>query len=107
VSPVVGRRSGYSSPLGFLRRQVLSTVLWQTTTVALIGLVVGIPLGVAVGRVVWRAFAGYLGVVPVPVVKLWEIGAIALSTLVAANLLAVGPAIVAARSRPARLLRAE
>jgi hypothetical protein len=43
----------------------------------------------------------------VPVVTLGEIGAIALGTLVVANLLAVGPAFVAARIRPATLLRAE
>ncbi len=98
---------GLLKSLGFLRRQVTFTVLWQTTTVALIGLVAGIPLGVAIGRLVWRAFADYLGVVPVPVVTLREIGAIALGTLLVANLLAAGPAIVAARIRPARLLRAE
>ena len=109
VVSVTRRRQevGLLKSLGFLRRQVASTVLWQTTTVALIGLVVGVPLGVAIGRLVWRAFADYLGVVPVPVVTLWEIGAIALGTLVVANLLAVGPAIVAARIRPASLLRAE
>jgi ABC-type lipoprotein release transport system permease subunit len=109
VVSVTRRRQevGLLKSLGFLRRQVASAVLWQTTTVALIGLVVGIPLGVAIGRLVWRAFAGYLGVVPVPVVTPWEIGAIALGALVVANLLAVGPAIVAARIRPARLLRAE
>jgi hypothetical protein len=98
---------GLLKSLGFIRRQVASTVLCQTTTVALIGLVGGVPLGVAIGRLVWRAFANYLGVVPVPVVTLREIGAIALGTLVVANLLAAGPAFVAARIRPASLLRAE
>ena len=98
---------GLLKSLGFLRRQVASTVFWQTSTVALIGLVCGVPLGVAIGRLVWRAFADYLGVVPVPVVTLQEIGTIALGTLVVANLLAAGPAIVAARIRPASLLRAE
>jgi ABC-type antimicrobial peptide transport system permease subunit len=98
---------GLLKALGFFRRQVASTVLWQTTTVALIGLDVGVPLGVAIGRLVWRAFADYLGVVPVPVVTLRAIGAIALGTLIVAALLAAGPAIVAARIRPARLLQAE
>ncbi len=109
VVSVTRRRQevGLLKSLGFLRRQVVSTVLWQTTTVALIGLVVGVPLGVAIGRLVWRAFADYLGVVPVPVVTLPEIGAIALGTLVVANLLAAGPALAAARIRPASLLRAE
>jgi FtsX-like permease family len=109
VVSVTRRRQevGLLKSLGFVRRQVTSTVLWQTTTVALIGLVCGVPLGVAIGRLVWRTFADYLGVVPVPVVTLREIGAIALGTLVVANLLAAGPAFVAARIRPASLLRAE
>jgi len=109
VVSVTRRRQevGLLKSLGFLRHQVISTVLWQTTTVALVGLVGGVPLGVAIGRLVWRAFANYLGVVPVPVVTLREIGAIALGTLLVANLLAAGPAIVAARIRPASLFRAE
>jgi ABC-type lipoprotein release transport system permease subunit len=97
---------GLLKSVGFLRRQVASTVLWQTTTVALIGLAGGVPLGVAIGRTVWRAFADYLGVVPVPVVTPWEIGAIALGTLVVAELLAAVPAVIAARVPPASL-RAE
>lgn len=98
---------GLLKSLGFLRHQVASTVLWQTATVAFVGLVVGVPLGVAIGRLAWRAFADYLGVVPVPVVTFRGIGAIALGTVVVANLLAVGPAMAAARIQPASLLRAE
>ena len=48
--------------LGFDRRQVRMTVAWHATTVACIGLLLGIPLGVAVGRLVWRAVAENLGV---------------------------------------------
>ena len=90
VVSVTRRRQeiGLLKSLGFFRRQVAFTVLWQTTTVALIGLVGGVPLGVAIGRLVWRAFANYLGVVPVEVVTLREIVSIALGTLVVANLLA-------------------
>lgn len=109
VVSVTRRRQelGLLKSLGFLRRQVASTVLWQTTAVALVGVVAGIPLGVAVGRLAWRAFADYLGVAAVPAVTFWEIGAIALGTLVVANVLAAGPAIVASRTRPATLLRVE
>ncbi len=98
---------GILKSLGFFRRQVAFTVLWQTTTVALIGLVGGVPLGVAIGRLAWRAFADYLGVVPVPVVTPWEVVAIVVGTLVVANLLAAGPAMVASRMRPASALRTE
>jgi hypothetical protein len=68
---------------------------------------VGVPLGVVAGRLVWRTFATNFGVVPVPVVQPWPLAALALAVLAAANLLAVGPALLATRSRPGELLRAE
>jgi hypothetical protein len=43
--------------LGFVRRQVAFCVLCQTTTVALLAVVVGVPAGTTVGRLVWRGFA--------------------------------------------------
>ena len=98
---------GLLKALGFVRWQVASSVLWQATTIALAGILVGVPTGVAAGRLIWRAFASSLGVVPVPVVTALVIGAIALGAVLAANALAIGPALTAARSRPASLLRAE
>ena len=73
---------------------------------ALIGIIIGVPLGVAAGQAIWKAFANKLGAVPVSVVPIWLIGALAAGVIVVANLLAVGPALVATRSKPARLLRA-
>jgi ABC-type lipoprotein release transport system permease subunit len=101
------RETGLLKSLGFVRRQVALTVSWQTTTVAVIGIVVGVPLGIAAGRLIWTAFASNLGVVAVPVVTAWVIAAIAIGTLVVANLLAAGPALMASRSKPATLLKAE
>ena len=43
--------------LGFERRDVRMTVAWQATTVAAIGLLVGLPLGVGIGRFAWNLFA--------------------------------------------------
>jgi len=106
----VGRRRremGLLKALGFVSRQVGATVYWQATTVTLIGLVVGVPVGVALGRVVWRAFALNVGVVPEPVVDPWVIVGLGAAVLVGALVLAIGPAVAAARSRPARLLRVE
>jgi ABC-type lipoprotein release transport system permease subunit len=93
--------------LGFVRRQIALSVSWQTTTVAVIGILLGIPLGIALGRVVWSAFASNLGVPAPPVVTVWVIAAIAVGTLVVANVLAVGPAFVASRAKAASLLNAE
>src|SRR5215471_2306879 len=99
--------AGLLKVLGFLRRQVAAVVSWQATVVALVGIAAGVPLGIAVGRIAWRLFATNFGVVPVPVVPAALLAALACGVLVAANVLAVLPAWLAARSRPAQLLRAE
>jgi hypothetical protein len=72
-----------------------------------IGLVIGVPLGVAAGQFVWRAFATNFGVVPVAVVPPLLLAGLAAAVLAAANVLAAVPALLAARSRPGQLLRAE
>ena len=101
------REVGLLKALGFLRRQVAFSVSWQTTTIAVVGIVVGVPVGIVAGRFIWRAFAVNLGVLPVPVVTVWVIAAVAAGTVLAANVLAIGPAVVAARLRPVSLLRSE
>ncbi len=62
------RETGMLKALGFVRRQVAAAVCWQATTVTLVGIVVGVPAGIAAGKVLWRVFATNFGVVPVPVV---------------------------------------
>lgn len=101
------REMGLLKSLGMIRRQIAYTVSWQTTTVAIIGIVVGVPIGVAAGRLVWHAFATNLGVFAGPVTTAWVIAVVAGATLVVANLLAVVPAIIAARSPAATLLKTE
>jgi ABC-type antimicrobial peptide transport system permease subunit len=98
---------GLLRALGLVRRQVAASVAWQTSTVAIIGIALGVPLGIAAGRAVWDAFAGNLGVAVDPVVTAWIIVGVAVGTLVVANALAVVPALVASRARPASLLRSE
>ena len=70
----------------------------------LVGVIIGVPAGVAAGRLIWQAFAANLGVVPVTVVTAWVMAAIALGCVLVANGLAIGPSLAAARSRPASLL---
>ena len=101
------RESGLLKSLGFVRHQVAAAVCWQASTVALVGIVVGAPIGIAASRVLWRRFATNFGVVPVPVVPLLTLTALAVGVLVAANVLAAVPALTAARSRPGQLPRAE
>jgi hypothetical protein len=90
---------GLLKALGFVKVQVGATVCWQASTVALVGIVIGIPLGIVAGQAVWRAFATNLGAVPVSVVPAEVILALGLGVLVVANLLAVAPAVAAARSK--------
>ena len=99
--------AGLLKALGFVRRQVAAVVCWQATVVALIGIAVGAPVGIAAGKVLWRVFATNFGVVPVAVVEPVLIAALTAGVLAVANLLAAVPALLAARSHPARLLRAE
>ena len=99
------RDVGLLKVLGFVNRQVVSTVSWQATTLALVGVVIGVPLGLVVGRGVWNTFANNLGAVPVAVVPLLLTAAITAGVLVGANVIAVAPAWVATRAKPADLLR--
>ena len=101
------RDSGLLKALGFVRRQVAAVVFWQAATVAVAGIVVGVPLGLVAGRVVWRVFALDAGVVAVPVLPGWLIAALAAGVLVAAIAIATVPAAAAARSPAGQVLRTE
>jgi putative ABC transport system permease protein len=93
--------------LGFLRRQVAAVVCWQATAVALIGIAIGAPIGIAAGKVSWRVFATNFGVVPVAVAHPLLLAALVTAVLAGAIVLAAVPALIAARSHPAELLRTE
>jgi predicted lysophospholipase L1 biosynthesis ABC-type transport system permease subunit len=93
--------------LGFERRDVRATVAWQATMVAAIGLLVGLPLGVGVGRFAWNVFAEELGVLPDAVAPVWPGLLVIPATILVANLVALLPGRIAAGTRPALVLRAE
>jgi hypothetical protein len=93
--------------LGFDRKQVLATVAWQATTFAAIGLLIGLPIGDALGRWAWNLFAEQLGVVPQAVTPLPLLLLIVPGAILLANLVAILPARIAAKTRPAVVLRAE
>ena len=78
--------------LGFTRRQVGSSVMWQATATILVGLLIGIPLGLGLGRLLWTAFAEQLDVVPHTSVPILPIVAVAVVALIVANIAAVVPA---------------
>jgi len=93
--------------LGLTRRQSRLVIVTQATLLAVIGLAFGIPLGIALGRILWRAAADMTPLAYHPPVALWALALIGPLALVAANLLAAWPARRAARLRTAHILRAE
>jgi FtsX-like permease family len=93
--------------LGLRARQVRAIIAWQTTAILALATVVGLPLGVVAGQWAWTRFAAAIGVVPEPTVPLGLLVLGLAGLLVAANVLAAAPAIVAARIPAAATLRTE
>jgi hypothetical protein len=93
--------------MGFTQVQLAASIAWQSSVAALIGCVVGIPLGVLVGRELWITFARSINVVPAPTVPGLTLILIGVGALVFANLVAAVPGRVAARISTALVLRAE
>ena len=52
--------------LGMVRAQLRRTVIWQALTIGVAGLLVGVPLGLVVGRGAWRLMVGDLGLFAAP-----------------------------------------
>jgi putative ABC transport system permease protein len=92
--------------LGFHRNQVARAVAWQATTIAAVGVAVGVPTGVVVGRVAFTVLADAVSVPTVVVLSMVVLMAASAAILVA-NIAALAPSGVAARTRPAAVLRAE
>jgi hypothetical protein len=93
--------------LGFTRRQLAAVVAWQSSVAVLIGTIVGVPLGIVSGRLLWTVFAHEIHAVPTPSVPALSIVLVALGALVLANVVAAVPGRIAARTTTAQLLRAE
>ena len=101
------RELGTVRSLGFLGRQVRRAVTVQSTTMVLGGLAIGAPLGIVVGRTVWRGVADGLGVVSAPTVPVALLMAVVPAAIVAGVLLAWYPAHMARRGVALDALRAE
>ncbi len=93
--------------LGFTRRQLAVAVAWQASVAAIVGIVLGVPVGIAFGRWLWDLFARAIYAVPSPTVPALEVVLVALGALVVANLVAALPGQMAARTPTAVVLRAE
>jgi hypothetical protein len=93
--------------MGFTQRQLAATVAWQSSVPAILGVIFGLPLGIAAGRWLWTLFARGIAAVPEPSVPVLYMVVVALGAIVFTNLAAVFPAFIAARTPTAALLRSE
>ena len=93
--------------LGITRRQARLVVTTQASLLALIGLIFGVPLGIALGRVIWRTVAGFAPLAYHPPVALLALLLIGPAALLAANALAAWPQRRAARLQAGQVLRSE
>ena len=92
---------------GCTRRQLSAVVAWQATTVGVIALAIGVPLGVAAGRRLWILLADRLGTVPEPVTPILVVLVAVPATLAVVNLVAAIPGRRAGAIPTAVALRAE
>jgi hypothetical protein len=93
--------------LGFTSWQVRGTLCWQALTLAGIALLIGVPAGIACGRLCWQLFAHQLGITPVVAVPLAALAVMASGWLAAAAVIAALPGEAATRNPAARVLHSE
>ena len=93
--------------IGFVRRQIASAVAWQASVDAVVGIVIGVPAGIIVGRWLWDLFARQIDAVPYPTAPVVPVVLVALGALVFANITAAAPALSAVRTPTALMLRDE
>jgi len=91
--------------LGFVGRDVSRTARWQGLAIAAAALIVGLPIGLVLGRGSWTIFADELGVANDVSLPLRAVLIAIPVTLAIAALVAVVPARLARRTRPANVLR--
>ena len=93
--------------LGMTQRRARAVVATQASVLAVTGLVFGVPLGLALGRTIWRMVANDTPVAYHPPLAVWALLLIGPLALLAASLLAAWPGQRAARLSSAQILRAE
>ena len=93
--------------MGFTSGQTRTAVLVQATVLALLALIVALPAGTLAARWLWAWTAHWLGIAADPTRPALVLTLTAVFTVAAANVIAFGPALLAARTRAATVLRSE
>ncbi len=104
----VRRRRGelaVARSLGLTRLQARLVVFAEATTIVVVALLIGAPLGAALGRTAWAAFVDRLGISGPSGVDWTRLGALVIVAIVLTWLVALIPAWIAARRPPASGLR--
>ncbi len=107
LSSIRSRRSDLAvlKVLGFLPRQLRRTIAWQANTIGALALVMGLPIGLIIGRWLWIAFTNQLGVETITRTP-WLAGSLlVVAVLAAVQVIAIVPARTAARTDPGQALR--
>jgi hypothetical protein len=91
--------------LGFVARQAAAMACWQGLAMAVAALIVGVPIGIGVGRWAWTIFAEQLGVAPHATIPWGAALVTALAAVIVGLVASALPALIAARTRPSALLR--
>jgi putative ABC transport system permease protein len=93
--------------LGLTTPQIRKTVIAQTLITVFAALIVGVPLGILVGRVTWIRFAGDIGLITTPTVPILLVVVIIAAAGVTCGAFALIPAAVATRTPAAGVLHTE
>ena len=93
--------------LGLTRRQLREVIAWQTSTILVIAVAVGLPVGAAAGRWAWAGFAASIGVVPVTVVPVVTLVLGLVGLVAVGSALTALPGVVAAHNPGADTLHGE
>jgi ABC-type lipoprotein release transport system permease subunit len=109
LSSVQSRRKDVAilRSIGADRGWIARAVHWQATTFTVPPVVIGIPLGLIIGRSVFSSFADSIGTLNDPSFPVLLVALIAGGLVVLANAIAAVPAYRANRLAPARLLQTE
>ena len=93
--------------LGLTRREAKYVLNSQGTTIGLVGLLVGIPIGVVIGRWGWSYIAAQVPLDDVAPSAWLAVAVVVPGVLLVVNALAVWPGRRVAHLRPAEILRSE
>jgi ABC-type lipoprotein release transport system permease subunit len=93
--------------MGFVRSQRVGIVLWEATVSAALAAIAGAVLGVALGRFAWLILTGDLALASTTVTPIAAVVATGCATVLVADLVALLPAQVAARTPVSTILQSE